>query len=63
LEHEILWEADEVALDCLIQVRGLNLIQRGEIAVEHDFVVSDEINLPLNEFNWGHYCSSSRSSE
>ena len=41
LEHEVVWEAGEVALDRLVQGASLHTVKRGKIVIEHDPLPAD----------------------
>jgi hypothetical protein len=50
----------EVAFDSLVEIKGLDLVQLGQVSVKHDLQASDEVNSPLDELE-GYWHSASRS--
>jgi hypothetical protein len=51
LEHEILREAVEIALDSLVEIEGFHLAEPGEAAIEHDLLAADEVDGPFDDFH------------
>ena len=53
-EHEAIRESVNVSVYCLFQGHGLNSIQFSQVAIEHDPVITDEVNLACYAFNREH---------
>jgi hypothetical protein len=51
LEHKILGEAVEIALDGLVDIEGFHLAEPGEAAIEHDLLAADEVDAPFDDFH------------
>ena len=52
LKHEIHWKSVNIPFHLLIESSGLCLIKFCEIIIQHDLVISDQIDLAYNEFIW-----------
>jgi hypothetical protein len=44
LKHEVLWKAVRVALDGLVEVESLDLVEFGQVGIEHDLLAADEVD-------------------
>ena len=48
MEHEVIREAGEIALDCLIQRAGLDTVKRGEIEIQDHLFMANPVDLRSN---------------
>jgi hypothetical protein len=53
LEHKILGEPDDIALDGLVKGFGRRMVDLRQVAIEHDLLAANKVDSTLNELR-GH---------
>lgn len=49
LEHEIRWEAVDIAAYSKIEVAGGDLVDLGKVGIEHDLSAAHNVDAPVNK--------------
>ena len=53
VEHEIPGKAFQVSLDGLHQDSGLDLVERGQMSADHDFLLSNDVDAVFGALGGG----------
>jgi len=51
LKHEVIGKTVHIALELLAQGNGLDLVEVGQISVEHDFFAANKVNAAGDAFD------------
>ncbi len=52
LKHEIIREAFDVAANSQVEVTGGDLVEFGQLRIEHDLLATDQVDPAFDQFHW-----------